>query len=200
MGHWKHPTSINWVLESTEIDADCSKSTALSHLGQQSIHSSKWTDWCVLWTGGIIGPYLFEECRYKEALSDQMIYTWMTCGMEPYSTYHIKQKLPSGRVIYQIGNIDWPPRSYDLTPSDFFPWGYLRPKVSYDSRAKRWVISIGHRVVALSVYLILWQNTNNEIECFTKKHKAVSWFVCRSRRPFISFNLYCTINYCRCQS
>ena len=27
------------------------------------------------------------------------------------------------------GDLDWPPRSPDLTPPDFFLWGYLKPKV-----------------------------------------------------------------------
>ena len=36
-------------------------------------------------------------------------------------------------VISLRGDIGWPPRSPDLTPSDFFLWGYLKAKV-YEQR------------------------------------------------------------------
>ena len=32
----------------------------------------------------------------------------------------------AGRLIFRNGNISWPPRSPDLSPSDFFLWGYLK--------------------------------------------------------------------------
>ena len=34
-----------------------------------------------------------------------------------------------GRLISRNGDISWPPRSPDLTPPDFFLWGYLKGKV-----------------------------------------------------------------------
>ncbi|CAB0019743.1 unnamed protein product, partial [Nesidiocoris tenuis] len=37
-----------------------------------------------------------------------------------------------GRVISRHGDVPWPPRSPDLTPSDFFLWGYLKSKVYVD--------------------------------------------------------------------
>lgn len=33
------------------------------------------------------------------------------------------------RIISIRGEVDWPPRSCDLTPLDFFLWGYLKSKV-----------------------------------------------------------------------
>ena len=38
-----------------------------------------------------------------------------------------------GHVISLRGDIGWPPRSPDLTPCDFFLWGYLKAKV-YEQR------------------------------------------------------------------
>ena len=35
----------------------------------------------------------------------------------------------ANRVIALGHNIEWPPRSPDLTPCDFFLWGYLKNKV-----------------------------------------------------------------------
>ena len=34
-----------------------------------------------------------------------------------------------GRVLSRFGDQNWPPRSCDLTPLDFFLWGYLKSKV-----------------------------------------------------------------------
>ena len=39
------------------------------------------------------------------------------------------------RVISRYGAIPWPPRSPDLTPCDFFLWGYLKSKV-YEERPR----------------------------------------------------------------
>lgn len=32
-------------------------------------------------------------------------------------------------LLSQLRDINWPPRSPDLTPMDFFLWGYLKSKV-----------------------------------------------------------------------
>ena len=37
-----------------------------------------------------------------------------------------------GRVISRRGDINWPPRSCDLTPLDFFLWGYAKDRVYAD--------------------------------------------------------------------
>src|SRR6476661_2142954 len=45
----------------------------------------------------------------------------------------------NGRVISRGNDVNWPPRSCDLTPMDFFLWAYLKensPKASNNSRAK----------------------------------------------------------------
>ncbi|EFN64531.1 hypothetical protein EAG_07520, partial [Camponotus floridanus] len=40
----------------------------------------------------------------------------------------LNQKFP-GRWIGLHGPQEWPPRSPDLTPMDFFMWGFLKNKV-----------------------------------------------------------------------
>ena len=40
----------------------------------------------------------------------------------------LDSKLP-GRWIGRRGPIEWPARSTDLTPLDFYIWGYLKQKV-----------------------------------------------------------------------
>lgn len=34
-----------------------------------------------------------------------------------------------GRLISKEGDVNWPPRSCDLTPLDFFLWGYVKDRV-----------------------------------------------------------------------
>ena len=37
------------------------------------------------------------------------------------------------RVISRNGDYNWPPRSCNLTPLDFFLWGYVKEKVYADA-------------------------------------------------------------------
>lgn len=57
----------------------------------------------------------------------------------PYKIQCVQQLLPLDkprRVNYaKNGDIDWPARSPDLTPPDFFLWGYLKSKV-YNNKPK----------------------------------------------------------------
>ena len=39
------------------------------------------------------------------------------------------RELFSGRLVSLRGDISWPPRSPDLSPCDFFLWGYLKAEV-----------------------------------------------------------------------
>lgn len=41
----------------------------------------------------------------------------------------ILRKMFPGRLVSLRGDLGWPPRSPDLTPCDFFLWGYLKAKV-----------------------------------------------------------------------
>ena len=40
----------------------------------------------------------------------------------------LHKKFP-GRVLSRSGDQNWPPRSCDLTPLDFFLWGYLKSQI-----------------------------------------------------------------------
>ncbi|CAK1553272.1 unnamed protein product [Leptosia nina] len=39
----------------------------------------------------------------------------------------LRENLPQ-KLISRFGDIPWPPRSPDLTPMDFFLWGYLKER------------------------------------------------------------------------
>uniref|UniRef100_A0A0K2UFW6 Putative LOC100569746 [Acyrthosiphon pisum] n=1 Tax=Lepeophtheirus salmonis TaxID=72036 RepID=A0A0K2UFW6_LEPSM len=39
------------------------------------------------------------------------------------------------QLISRFGPVNWPPRSCDITPLDFFLWGYVKAKVYWDKLA-----------------------------------------------------------------
>ena len=51
-----------------------------------------------------------------------------TCHTANTTMDYLRRKFP-GRVVSKNGDIDWPPRSPDLTPPDFFLWGFLKSRV-----------------------------------------------------------------------
>lgn len=124
------------------------------HKHQKPLHSPKVTVWAAMSARGIIGPYFFEDgrgCavtvnseRYVEMLDNFLVpelqnfagYNQRTWFQQDGATSHTSNtSLPRVREIFpnklisRRGDINWPPRSPDLSPMDFFLWGYLKSKV-----------------------------------------------------------------------
>lgn len=121
---------------------------------QKPLHCQKVTVWAAISAKGLIGPYLFENSRghavtvntdrYVEMLQEFLrptlaglqeynSLTWFqqdgaTCHTSNASMQVVQAMFP-GKVISKRGNIEWPPRSPDLSPPDFFLWGFLKNKV-----------------------------------------------------------------------
>ncbi|GFV64514.1 putative DD41D transposase [Trichonephila clavipes] len=75
------------------------------------LHPEKLTVWCALWAGGIIGPYFFKNDE----------------------NHNVTVKDTFGdRLISRFGPVNWSPRSCDLTPLDYFLWGYVKSLVYAD--------------------------------------------------------------------
>ena len=119
---------------------------------ESPLHPEKVTVWCGIWSGGVIGPYFFEDGngitvtvtgeRYR-----QMIDTFLTPKMETLgllnmwfqqdgatshtanATMRLLHNLFPDQIISRNGDVQWPPRSPDLTAPDFFLWGYLKSRV-----------------------------------------------------------------------
>ena len=51
-----------------------------------------------------------------------------TCHTANATMALLNEKFP-GRIISRSSEVNWPARSCDLTPLDFFLWGYLKSKV-----------------------------------------------------------------------
>ena len=105
------------------------------------------TVWCGISSVGIIGPYFFDGCvngkSYLEMLKHFLIprlaaghydddVMFQQDGAPPHFATAVREflheKFP-GRWIGRRGPIEWPARSPDLTPADFYLWGVLKDKV-----------------------------------------------------------------------
>ncbi|GFU99026.1 hypothetical protein TNCV_1614021 [Trichonephila clavipes] len=111
------------------------------HLGQQA--------------GGIIGPYYFKNDeghnvtvngdRYRAMITNFFIpelnnhdvqELWFqqdgaTCHTAR-ATIDLLKDTFGDRLISRFGPVNWPPRSCDLTPLDYFLWGYVKSLVYAD--------------------------------------------------------------------
>ncbi|GFU25060.1 putative transposable element [Trichonephila clavipes] len=119
------------------------------------LHPKKLTVWCALWAGGIIGPYFFKNDeghnvtvngdRYRDMINNFFIpelnnhdvqELWFqqdgtTCHTARATIDLLKDTL-GDRLISRFGPVNWPPRSCDLTPLDYFLWGYVKSLVYAD--------------------------------------------------------------------
>ncbi|GFT31987.1 uncharacterized protein TNCV_3468411 [Trichonephila clavipes] len=122
---------------------------------ETSLHPEKLTVWCALWAGGIIGPYFFKNDEgHNVTVNDDRYRAMITNFFIPELNNHDVQELwfqqdgatchtaratidllkdPFGdRLISRFGPVNWPPRSCDLTPLDYFLWGYVKSLVYAD--------------------------------------------------------------------
>ncbi|GFW33650.1 DUF4817 domain-containing protein [Trichonephila clavipes] len=93
------------------------------------LHPEKLTVWCALSAGGIIGPYFFKNDEgHKELWFQQDGATCHTAR----ATIDLLKDTFGDRLISRFGPVNWPPRSCDLTPLDYFLWGYVKSLVYAD--------------------------------------------------------------------
>lgn len=102
--------------------------------------------WCGLFNGRLIGPYFYDGTLTGERylnflqnilpdlledipLNERNTMWWQQDGATPHFDHRVRNYLDMifpERWIGRNGTINWPPRSPDLTPLDFFLWGYLK--------------------------------------------------------------------------
>ncbi|GFV71657.1 uncharacterized protein TNCV_3534471 [Trichonephila clavipes] len=95
------------------------------------LHAEKLTLWCVLWAGGIIGPYFFKNDEGHNVTELRFQQDGATCHTAR-ATINLLKDTFGDRLISRFGPVNWPPRSCDLTPLDYFLWGYVKPLVYAD--------------------------------------------------------------------
>ncbi|XP_073831485.1 uncharacterized protein [Musca autumnalis] len=116
------------------------------------LHPQKLTVWCALWAGGVIGPYFFRNNvgeavtvngdRYRAMVTDYFIpeldgmnvdELWFQQDGATCHTAHVTIDLLKETfdelIISRNGPVNWPPRSCDLTPLDYFLWRYVKSLV-----------------------------------------------------------------------
>ena len=126
-------------------------------LHQTPLHCQRVTVWCAISSVGIIGRYFFEEneravtvnaARYREMIEEFFLphleemdvgdVWFQQDGATAYTARAPMELLRehfSGCLISLRGDLLWPARSPDLTPCDFFPWGYLK-SIVYNDRPR----------------------------------------------------------------
>ncbi|GFX88059.1 putative DD41D transposase [Trichonephila clavipes] len=128
------------------------------------LHPEKLMVWCALWAGGIIGPYFFKNDEgHNVTVNGNWYRAMITNFFIPELNNHDVQELWfqqdgatchtaratidllkdtfGDRLISRFGPVNWPPRSCDLTPLDYFLWGYVKSLVYAGVRTRhpfRW--------------------------------------------------------------
>ncbi|GFV93086.1 DUF4817 domain-containing protein [Trichonephila clavipes] len=119
------------------------------------LHPEKLTVWCALWAGGIIGPYFFKNDeghnvtvngdRYRAMITNFFIpelnnhdvqELWFqqdgaTCHTAR-ATIDLLKDMFVDDLISRFGPVNWPPRSCNLTPLDYFLWGHVKSLIYAD--------------------------------------------------------------------
>ncbi|GFY14469.1 helitron_like_N domain-containing protein [Trichonephila clavipes] len=89
------------------------------------LHPEKLTVWCALWAGGIL---LQNDEGHNELWFQQDGATYHTAR----ATIDLLKDTFGDRLISRFGPVNWPPTSCDLTPLDYFLWGYVKSLVYAD--------------------------------------------------------------------
>ncbi|GFW67069.1 uncharacterized protein TNCV_4030881 [Trichonephila clavipes] len=123
------------------------------------LHPEKLTVWCASWAGGIIGPYFFKNDeghnvtvngdRYRAMITNfflpelnnhnvQELWFQQDGGRDGTTCHTARATIDllkdtfGDRLISRFGPVNWPPRSCDLTPLDYFLFGYVKSLVYAD--------------------------------------------------------------------
>jgi hypothetical protein len=134
--------------------------------------------WCALTSDSVIGPFFFKEATVTGTLYLNMLqnyaitqipqgYFFQQDEAPPHYASTVKafldQQVP-GKWIEGRGPITRPPRSPDLTPLDFFLWGYIKDLV-YQTKVQD-VAKLHRRITAVceTVTPVMLQNTWQDVE------------------------------------
>ncbi|GFV04624.1 transposable element Tcb2 transposase [Trichonephila clavipes] len=117
------------------------------------LHPEKLTVWSALWAG--VGPYFFKNDeghnvtvngdRYRAMITNFFIPELNTHDVQELwfqldgaichtarATIDLLKDTFGDRLISHFGPVNWPPRSCNLTPLDYFLWGYVKSLVYAD--------------------------------------------------------------------
>lgn len=118
------------------------------HFNFRTQYPQKLNVWAGILGDQIIGPFFIDgnltAVKYLELLRGQIIPSLLQLGVEMGNIWYQQDGCPAhntilvtnylqevfqNRIISTNGDIRWPARSPDLSPNDFFLWGYIKTKV-----------------------------------------------------------------------
>ena len=117
-----------------------------SQVNQVPLNSPGVMVWCAISKTKIIGLYFFKSVTVNGSTYRNMLiqyafpnfarlredYIFMQDGASPHYAIPVQNYLNNKRrnnCIGRGGPVNWPARSPDLTPCDFFMWGHVKAKV-----------------------------------------------------------------------
>lgn len=148
---------------------------------EQPLHSPKVTAWCAMGASGLVGPFFFltpggstatvdqhgyvnvlktfwqHLQKYPNLSKSQMNRMWFQQdGAPPHTSRLALEWLEDHfgpRVISRKTATPWPAHSPDLTPLDFYLWGYLKSQVYKESpktlaELRRAIVAVARRIPA----------------------------------------------------
>lgn len=143
--------------------------------------SPKVNVWCALLHDRIIGPFFFAEATITSAVYLDMLQQYAVPQLLQYHPDVVFQQDGApphwglevcayldmtfpGRWIGRDGPTVWPPRSPDITPLDFFLWGYVKDEV-YRTRVPD-IQTLWQRITTVveSIPPVMLANTWTEID------------------------------------
>ncbi|GFX85918.1 transposable element Tc3 transposase [Trichonephila clavipes] len=158
---WWESSHICWITGKWNQGSRIDARFYLAHQSRQFFKTQKMpfaeklTVRCALWAGGIIGPYFFknDEGHNVTVNGDQyrvMIIIFFIPELNNHdvqelwfqqdgatchtarATIGLLKDMFGDHLISRFGPVNWPPRSCDLTPLDYFLWGYVQSLVYTD--------------------------------------------------------------------
>ena len=122
---------------------------------QRPFHSPKVTVWCTILEVGVWDPYFLEEDGVTVTVTSDRYCAMLQNFLQPKlhdlfkehgvenvwfqqdganvhtsrCSLDLLREMFPGHVVSLRGDIGWPPRSPDLSPCNFFLWGYLKAQV-----------------------------------------------------------------------
>ncbi|GFX32578.1 uncharacterized protein TNCV_3704521 [Trichonephila clavipes] len=143
------------------------------------LHDEKIPVWVEFTTSTVIGPFFFEEMRdsgfvtatvtgerYADMLQNRIIPSladrhllkrtiFMQDGAPPHIARRVKDLLRRSfgddRVLSRHFHNAWPPRSPDLSPCDYWLWGYLKSQVYRDRPTSLGMLKDNLRLQCLTI-------------------------------------------------
>ena len=147
----------------------------------------------ILWAAGVIGPYFLRDDQHRHVTVNGNRYRsiteslngWYGLGGQVVPTGQATQRM--SQSIYWKANLEnfgewssrWLPRSCDLTPFDYFLWGYVKSMVYANKSATIDELRTNseREIAAVSADLSLKIGKN-----WVQRQQACSWWPCKRNR------------------